>query len=122
MNSFEGCVSYFTLGREFREEGRHSTRRCPLWVKSRHSQCKTACPLYPESRHVQCKGQCLLWANSGLMQSSNRLYSITSAVICMTSGTVTPRDFAVLRLNSVSVGAWWSDRLLGLSRGRFGVL
>src|SRR6516165_8965972 len=28
MNSFEGCVSYFTLVREFREEGRHATRRC----------------------------------------------------------------------------------------------
>ena len=21
---------------------------CPLWVKSRHVQCKTACPLYPQ--------------------------------------------------------------------------
>ena len=24
--------------------------RCPLWVKSRHSQCKRACPLYPRKR------------------------------------------------------------------------
>jgi len=47
MNSFDGCVSYFTLVREFRKEGRHSTRRCPLWVKSRHLQCQTACPLLP---------------------------------------------------------------------------
>ena len=23
---------------------------CPLWVKSRHLQCKTACPLYPRKR------------------------------------------------------------------------
>src|SRR5262245_2765410 len=23
---------------------------CPLWVKSRHMQCKTACPLYPRKR------------------------------------------------------------------------
>jgi len=23
---------------------------CPLWVKSRHVQCKTACPLYPRKR------------------------------------------------------------------------
>ena len=28
--------------------------QCPLWVKSRHLQRKTACPLYPESGHVQC--------------------------------------------------------------------
>src|SRR5262245_19304425 len=24
--------------------------RCPLWVKSRHMQCKRACPLYPQKR------------------------------------------------------------------------
>jgi hypothetical protein len=24
--------------------------QCPLWVKSRHMQCKTACPLYPRKR------------------------------------------------------------------------
>jgi len=24
--------------------------RCPLWVKSRHLQCKTACQLYPRKR------------------------------------------------------------------------
>ena len=24
--------------------------QCPLWVKSRHVQCKTACPLYPQER------------------------------------------------------------------------
>jgi len=22
--------------------------QCPLWVKSRHVQCKRACPLYPQ--------------------------------------------------------------------------
>src|SRR5262245_18126252 len=25
-------------------------RECPLWVKSRHMQCKKACPLYPQKR------------------------------------------------------------------------
>ena len=25
-------------------------RSCPLWVKSRHLQCKKACPLYPRKR------------------------------------------------------------------------
>src|SRR5262249_43423784 len=25
-------------------------QRCPLWVKSRHMQCKRACPLYPRKR------------------------------------------------------------------------
>src|SRR5262249_34573379 len=24
--------------------------RCPLWVKSRHMQCKRSCPLYPQKR------------------------------------------------------------------------
>src|SRR5262249_1817866 len=24
---------------------------CPLWVKSRHLQCKTSCLLYPQKRH-----------------------------------------------------------------------
>src|SRR5262245_60924994 len=28
----------------------HGRRGCPLWVKSRHMQCKTACPLYPQKR------------------------------------------------------------------------
>src|SRR5262245_5731744 len=27
--------------------------QCPLWVKSRHVQCKTVCPLYPES-DIKC--------------------------------------------------------------------
>jgi hypothetical protein len=26
------------------------TVRCPLWVRSGHSQCKRACPLYPRKR------------------------------------------------------------------------
>src|SRR5262245_17615207 len=36
---------------------------CPLWVKSRHVQCKTACPLYSRKRHqmrqmgMSAKGQ-----------------------------------------------------------------
>src|SRR5262245_7688766 len=34
MNSFEGGVSYITLVRGFREEGRHPTSQCPLWVKN----------------------------------------------------------------------------------------
>ena len=33
---------------------------CPLWVKSRHVQCKTAC-----SGHVRCNSVCPLCANSG---------------------------------------------------------
>jgi len=32
-----------------RKPDRH---QCPLWVKSRHVQCKSACPLYPR------KGTC----------------------------------------------------------------
>src|SRR5262249_22878037 len=28
----------------------HREQQCPLWVKSRHLQCKTACPRYPQKR------------------------------------------------------------------------
>src|SRR5262249_16364002 len=34
---------------------------CPLWVKSRHMQCKTACPLYPRKRHRLRISAWLLW-------------------------------------------------------------
>ena len=70
-------------------------RPCPLWVKSRHMQCKSPCPLYPrkrprkrtsangrvrfapKSRHVQCNSSCLLWANSGQRRpiQSGRLWA-----------------------------------------------
>ena len=46
-------------------EGVYQGDQCPLWVKSRHLQCKTACPLYPKSGHVQCTSRCPLSANSG---------------------------------------------------------
>ena len=40
---------------------------CPLWVKSRHLQCKKACPLYPHpnSGHRTLRLECPLSANSG---------------------------------------------------------
>src|SRR5262245_58413473 len=38
---------------------------CPLWVKSRHVQCKTACPLTPESDHKCHKWACPLRAHNG---------------------------------------------------------
>src|SRR5215471_2996991 len=38
---------------------------CPLWVKSRHIQCKTACPLYPRKRTLRCTRPCRLWARCG---------------------------------------------------------
>src|SRR5215472_14514463 len=31
-------------------------RRRPLWVRSRHMQCKTACPLYPRKRTLERSG------------------------------------------------------------------
>ena len=35
----------------FAEESRHSTKRCPLWVKSGHVQCNSGCPLCANSGH-----------------------------------------------------------------------
>ena len=30
---------------------------CPLWVKSRHLQCKTLCPLYSQERTLRVHSQ-----------------------------------------------------------------
>jgi hypothetical protein len=38
--------------------------RCPLWVKSRHLQCKKACPIYRRLRTLRGSER-LLSANSG---------------------------------------------------------
>src|SRR5262245_29728177 len=40
-------------------------RECPLWVKSRHMQCKRHVRFTPKSGHVRCKQECPLWAKSG---------------------------------------------------------
>jgi hypothetical protein len=37
----EGIVTKLDIGR---------VQQCPLWVKSRHLQCKPSCPLYPRKR------------------------------------------------------------------------
>ena len=34
----------------YRERVSAGRKQCPLWVKSRHVQRKTACPLYPRKR------------------------------------------------------------------------
>src|SRR5262245_42609678 len=50
------------MGEHIIEKGRCP---CPLWVKSRHMQRKTACPLYPQG-DIKCDtGECPLWAKSG---------------------------------------------------------
>jgi hypothetical protein len=54
--------------------------QCPLWVKSRHLQCKKACPLTPKSGHVQCTRVCRLWANSGQTVAFNRDNLLTKAI------------------------------------------
>ena len=102
----------------------------PLWVKSRHVQCKGRCPLHPrkrprkrtsanshvgftpESGHVQRSRPCLLWANSGPMQRSKKeRYSITSSARARSvGGIVRPRAFAVVRLRTRS-------NLVGCSTG-----
>ena len=42
---------------------------CPLWVKSRQMQCKTACPLYPQKTGMCGALVHLLWADSGHLLS-----------------------------------------------------
>ena len=42
-----------------------SNGQCPLWVKSRHLQCKTQCPLYPQKRTCAVQHECPLSATSG---------------------------------------------------------
>ena len=42
-----------TIARPLEGVGREVSQ-CPLWVKSRHLQCKKVCPLRVKSRHVQC--------------------------------------------------------------------
>ena len=81
------------------------SKACPLWVKSRHLQCKKVCPLYPQSGHSRLTLECPLSANSGHCPT----HSITSSARASSDGgTVRPSALAVLRLitSSYVVGAW----------------
>ena len=41
------------------------SRRCPLWVKSRHVQCANPCPLYTRKRRQMRHMECPLGTNRG---------------------------------------------------------
>jgi hypothetical protein len=48
-----------------RRRGDPVNDECPLWIKSRHLQRKSACPPYPRKRHQMRHMQCPLLAQSG---------------------------------------------------------
>src|SRR5262249_18457907 len=61
------------LGRELCRSLRQSgPPSCPLWVKSRHVQCRSSCPLYTRKRHQMRHSECPLRANSGHKPSAPR--------------------------------------------------
>src|SRR5262249_30581188 len=74
---------------------------------------RNSCPLWVKSRHVQCKQNVRFGPNNGLMQRSKKdRYSSTSSARASTdAGTARPSALAVARLMTKS-------NLVGCSTGR----
>ena len=53
--------------------------QCPLWVKSRHLQCKTPCPLYPQLRHRLRIFRCPLRAKKLATATSHLIATVRSS-------------------------------------------
>src|SRR6516162_1896986 len=74
----------------YQQTGRHGQasvseigrrRQCPLWVKSRHLQCKTSCPLYLQKRTLtglfdHLVGAFNQWLKNRLTRNLSRRHSI----------------------------------------------
>src|SRR5262249_62363525 len=77
-------------------------QQCPLWVKSRHVQCKGPCPLYPIATPNATYGMSAR-AKSRLMPCSKRdRYSITlSARASTLDGNARPSALAATEERSI---------------------
>ena len=71
--------------------------RCPLWVISRHVQCKRACPLYPPKADIR--------RDVGVTASGCKMFSLHNQRMCgRFTNRLTWREIVALYRLSVPAG------------------